>query len=248
MTTVTFTATASDADGDAMSYTWFFGGRRERERHGPRGRHRRRRPTSTTPDSLYSDLPGGERRAGDHGVRPASACQVGDAAELPVSSGLVLNLQSDIKIGLEGSTVTAWLDGSGKRQQPLRPRGPAARAGRHAHRAGGHRVRRLGRPPWSGGTTPTGSSTCPRARPTGRCSPWWTTSRRSARWPGVVYGDAATNEAFGIRRQQGRPAHRAGLRQRQGLRLGRERHVGRLPRAVRRCSRATRPSTTATAC
>ena len=41
--------------------------------------------------------------------------QIGTATQVPVTSGLVLLLQSDIKIGLgTGNTVTAWLDGSGQ--------------------------------------------------------------------------------------------------------------------------------------
>ena len=41
--------------------------------------------------------------------------QIGTATQVPVTSGLVLLLQSDIKIGLgAGNTVTAWLDGSGQ--------------------------------------------------------------------------------------------------------------------------------------
>lgn len=110
--TVTFTAQASDPDNDAMTYVWHFGdGTTAQGTVAPNG----------TVTATHAYAAEGSFQAflevSDGTVTtfsPNLPVQVGAASEVPVTNGLVLLLQSDIKIGLsQGNTVAAWLDGSG---------------------------------------------------------------------------------------------------------------------------------------
>ncbi|MEM6593464.1 MAG: Ig-like domain-containing protein, partial [Pseudomonadota bacterium] len=109
---VMFTATTSDPENDALTYVWNFGdGNSASGNVNPDGTisvtH-----TYTTEDTFQAFL-----EVSDPGNTVFSnniPIVVGEPTEVPVTSGLSLLLESDIKIGLgAGNTVTGWLDGSG---------------------------------------------------------------------------------------------------------------------------------------
>lgn len=111
-TDVTFSATVSDPDNDQLTYTWHFGDGASvagtltaagtvtaSHSYATEGSYQAYLQVSDGAETVFS---------------PNLPVQVGAATEVPVTSGLVLLLQSDIKIGLaQGNTVAAWLDGSG---------------------------------------------------------------------------------------------------------------------------------------
>lgn len=111
-TEITFTATASDADNDTMNYIWRFGdGNSAAGVVGP-SEEVTATHTYATEGSFDAFL---EVTDGIETTFSSNLpIQVGTADQVPVTNGLVLLLQSDIKIGLaEGNSVAAWLDGSG---------------------------------------------------------------------------------------------------------------------------------------
>lgn len=113
VTEVQFSAIATDPDNDTLSYTWHFGDGTSASGtvdvsgnviashiYATEGSFEAFLEVSDGPETVFS---------------PNLSIQVGDATEVPVTAGLVLLLESDIKIGLgAGSTVIAWLDGSGR--------------------------------------------------------------------------------------------------------------------------------------
>lgn len=193
---VTFTAHVSDADGDEMTYIWHFGDG-ESATGTVDGDGNVTVTHSYTAEGAYHAYL--EVTDGVETTFSANfPIQVGAATEVPITNGLVLLLQSDIKIGLgEGSTVTAWLDGSGN----------------------GNNLFGQGDPQLLPGQTPTGQSAIVfdgvgdlLARvdsehtlfslPEGNADrtiffvvDYIATNNVSA---GVAYGDAAQNEAFGL--------------------------------------------------
>ena len=109
---VTFTAQATDPDNDAMTYTWHFGDSTTAEGTvGPDGMVTVTHAyTAEGSYQAFLEVTDGTATT----FSPNLPVQVGAAIEVPVTNGLVLLLQSDIKIGLaQGNTVAAWLDGSG---------------------------------------------------------------------------------------------------------------------------------------
>ena len=111
-TEVTFTAMASDPDNDALGYIWHFGdGLSASGTVGPSGTVTASHVYATEGSfQAFLEVSDGQETV----FSPNLPIQVGAATEVPVTNGLVLLLQSDIKIGLgTGNTVTAWLDGSG---------------------------------------------------------------------------------------------------------------------------------------
>ncbi len=108
---VNFSADAIDADGDAMSYIWVFGdGATETGVVDASGQVTASHAYAT--DGTYSarlEVSDGTLNT----ISGSLTVSVGETTAIPVSSGLVLLLESTIKIGLYGDTVTAWLDGSG---------------------------------------------------------------------------------------------------------------------------------------
>ncbi len=109
--TVNFSADAFDADGDAMSYVWVFGdGSTETGVVDVSGHVTASHAYAT--DGTYS----ARLEVSDGALNTLSSSvtvSVGETTAIPVTSGLILILESTIKIGLYGSVVTAWLDGSG---------------------------------------------------------------------------------------------------------------------------------------
>ncbi|MEB8388430.1 Ig-like domain-containing protein [Rhodobacteraceae bacterium KMM 6894] len=111
-TEITFTANASDADDDTMNYIWHFGdGNSASGVVGPSGDVTAAHTYATEGSfDAYLEVTDGAETTFSSNL----PIQVGTADQVPVTDGLVLLLQSDIKIGLgAGNTVVAWLDGSG---------------------------------------------------------------------------------------------------------------------------------------
>ncbi len=111
-TEVTFSAMATDPDNDQITYVWYFGdGNTAAGTVDTSGVVTATHvyQTEGTFNAFLEVTDGTETTFSDD-----VPLQVGVASQVPVTDGLVLLLQSDIKIGLgNGNTVTAWLDGSG---------------------------------------------------------------------------------------------------------------------------------------
>jgi|GEM_PF-2225366 len=111
-TEITFTATANDPDNDAMNYVWHFGdGNSATGVVGPTGEVTASHTYATEGSfEAFLEVTDGTDTTFSSNIE----IQVGISDQVPVTGGLVLLLQSDIKIGLAaGNTVSAWLDGSG---------------------------------------------------------------------------------------------------------------------------------------
>lgn len=111
-TEITFTATASDPDNDTMNYIWHFGdGNSATGVVAPSGEVTAMHTYASEGSfDAYLEVTDGTETTFSSNL----PIQVGTADQVPVTNGLVLLLQSDIKIGLAaGNTVAAWLDGSG---------------------------------------------------------------------------------------------------------------------------------------
>ncbi|MEM8629764.1 MAG: Ig-like domain-containing protein [Pseudomonadota bacterium] len=112
-TELTFTALASDPDGDPLTFTWNFGDGESVTGSVPTDGNITVTHTYTENENYSSQLFVSD---GTNTVlsNPVTVV-IGDAPEFPVGAGLVLLLESDIKIGVgAGTTVTSWLDGSGQ--------------------------------------------------------------------------------------------------------------------------------------
>ena len=113
-TEVTFTAAVTDPDaGDELTYTWHFGDGNAESGLVPADGMLSTTHVYTTDGSYqaYLEVTDGPATVFSSQVRVLA----GPPTEVPVTDGLVLLLQSDIKIGLgEGNAVLAWLDGSGQ--------------------------------------------------------------------------------------------------------------------------------------
>lgn len=195
VTEVTFTATVADEDGDPLTYTWHFGDGHSVSGHVPSdgvvtARHVY---AENSVYEAYLEVSDGEALVSSDRV----TVQVGVAGEVPVTYGLGLLLESDIKIGLQGSTVLAWLDGSGNGNNLFAAGNPQLVAnqtptGRAAIVLDGEGdlLQRVG------ATDPLlGLSTSSADRTIFAVVDYVAPERTAG---GVVYGDAATNEAFGI--------------------------------------------------
>ena len=199
VTLVNFSATATDSDGDPLTYTWFFGdGNTVAGSVDPSG------IVTASHTYLFNGAFSARLEVSDGIETVASSdvvVQVGDVSAgngVPVTSGLVLLLQSDIKIGLtNGNEVAAWLDGSGN----------------------GNNLFAQGNPTLVNAATPTGESAIvfdgdgdilERVNvtdqifnlPTGSADRtmffvvnYLDSERQTS---GVIYGEASENEAFGL--------------------------------------------------
>ena len=108
---VSFTGVADDADGDDLTYTWTFGDGSEASGDVGLGGAADESHTYTADGNYNAVL---EVSDGTNSVLSEPiTIQVGDAVQVPVTSGLVLLLESDTKVGLAGSDVLDWLDGAG---------------------------------------------------------------------------------------------------------------------------------------
>ena len=114
---VTFTAAVSDADpGDpaaTLSYTLNFGDGTPPLTGSPGADGRIEATHTYAADGNYNAF----FTLSDGKAEPVRSnnipIQVGASSELPVTNGLVFQVEAFIKIGLEGTTVTEWLDQSG---------------------------------------------------------------------------------------------------------------------------------------
>ena len=109
---VTFTGDASDGDGDDLTYTWHFGDTTTQSGTVGAGGEANGSKTYTVNGTFNAYL------EVDDGTATVTSdlipIQIGTASEIPVTSGLVVSLEADIKVGLDGSDVLDWLDGSGQ--------------------------------------------------------------------------------------------------------------------------------------
>ena len=109
--TLTFTATVDDVDGGPLTYVWSFGDGTTATGSVPVSgtfsvTH------AYTSEALFDatlSISDGEDTTTSIPVR----VNVGEVTGVGVTDGLVLALESTIKIGLDGDQVLAWLDGSG---------------------------------------------------------------------------------------------------------------------------------------
>ncbi|MDS9468928.1 Ig-like domain-containing protein [Paracoccus sp. MBLB3053] len=111
-TEVTFSATVSDPNADAMTYTWHFGDGHSVSGQVPADGIVTASHVFEAEGSFdaYLEVSDGT----DSTISGDVTIVVGEVQEVPVTNGLSLLLQSNIKIGLTaGSTVVSWLDGSG---------------------------------------------------------------------------------------------------------------------------------------
>ena len=112
-TLLTFSAMVTDQDSDPMTYTWNFGDGQSTSGTVPTDGIITVTHTYTEIETYSSQLFVSD---GVNSVQSDPVTVViGEAPEFPVGDGLVLLLESDIKIGVgAGTTVTSWLDGSGQ--------------------------------------------------------------------------------------------------------------------------------------
>ncbi len=115
--TVTFTATVGDPDTtdppETLTYIWDFGDGSPAVTGSPTSTGQIIVQHTYTTDGLFNaslTVSDGEAPEVSSGTIPI---RVGAASALPVTNGLVFQVESFIKVGLNGSTVTEWLDQSG---------------------------------------------------------------------------------------------------------------------------------------
>ena len=109
--TVNFTATVSDLDNDTLTYTWHFGDGTTDTGTAPVNGLLSVSHDYTTDGSYQAYLVVSDTQ--DETSSTNLAIQVGQPTSVGVTAGLVLELESTIKVGLNGTTVANWLDGSG---------------------------------------------------------------------------------------------------------------------------------------
>ncbi|MEO1205509.1 MAG: Ig-like domain-containing protein [Pseudomonadota bacterium] len=115
--TVTFTAVVTDPDADdppeSLIFTWDFGDGSPFVTGSPDTNGNISVQHTYTTDGLFSAslaISDGEAPDVSSGTIPIAT---GDASSLPVTDQLVFQVEAFIKVGVNGSTVTEWLDESG---------------------------------------------------------------------------------------------------------------------------------------